>query len=116
MPGPAVSRDPAAAVAAATEELERLVPDSARAHTVVQAKVALGTVVQEILSAAHEIQAGLIVLGVHAPAHSWLPGTEPAAYKILVSAPCPVISLRVNPVLVDEKSEDKEHASSPVFG
>jgi nucleotide-binding universal stress UspA family protein len=72
--------------------------------------------VQEILSAAHEMQAGLIVLGVHAPAHSWLPGTEPAAYKILVSAPCPVISLRVGQVLMDEKLEHKEQTGPLVFG
>ena len=116
MPSPAVSRDPAGAVAAATEELERLIPGEARPHTAVQAKIALGSLVQEILTAAHEIHAGLIVLGVHAPAHSWLPGTEPAAYKILVSAPCPVLSLRVNPVLVDEKIEDKECASPLVIG
>jgi nucleotide-binding universal stress UspA family protein len=115
-PGPAVSKDPGAAVAAATEELDRLVPDDARAWTKVQAKIALGSLVQEILSVAHETQASLIVLGVHAPAHSWLPGTEPAAYKILVSAPCPVISLRVNPAFTMEKSEHKEHADPLVFG
>jgi hypothetical protein len=58
----------------------------------------------------------LIVLGVHAPAHSWLPGTEPAAYKILVSAPCPVISLRVNAAQAEEKREPKEQATPLVFG
>lgn len=115
VPGPSVSRDAASAVAMATAELERLVPASARSWTKVQAKVAAGNVVQEILGAAHETQAGLIVLGVHAPAHSWLPGTEPAAYKILVSAPCPVLSLRVNPVL-NEHADEKEHATPMVFG
>ena len=39
-----------------------------------EVKIALGNVVQEILSVAQETHAGLIVLGVHAPAHSWLPG------------------------------------------
>ncbi len=116
MPSPAVSRDPGAAVQAATEEVERLIPADARARTRVQVRIAAGNVVQEILNAAQEMQAGLIVLGVHAPAHSWLPGTEPAAYKILVSAPCPVISLRVNPVLGEEKTEEKEQANPLVFG
>jgi nucleotide-binding universal stress UspA family protein len=116
MPSPAVSRDPGAAVKAATEELDRLIPGDARVRTKVQVRIALGNVVQEILSAAQEMQAGLIVLGVHAPAHSWLPGTEPAAYKILVSAPCPVISLRVNPVPAEDKTEEKEHANPLVFG
>jgi nucleotide-binding universal stress UspA family protein len=116
MPGPAVSRDPGGAVTAANQELERLVPDDARAQTRVQAKIALGNVVQEILSAAQESEAELIVLGVHAPAHSWLPGTEPAAYKILVSAPCPVISLRVNPVVAEAKTEKRQHASPLAVG
>jgi len=115
MPSPSVSRDPGAAVAAATAEMENLIPEKARASTKVQVKVARGNVVQEILSAAQEMQAGLIVLGVHAPAHSWLPGTEPAAYKILVSAPCPVISLKVSPLLMDE-TQDQEHAGPVVFG
>jgi nucleotide-binding universal stress UspA family protein len=116
MPGPAVSRDPGGAVTAANLELERLVPDDARAQTRVQAKIALGNVVHEILLAAQESEAGLIVLGVHAPAHSWLPGTEPAAYKILVSAPCPVISLRVNPVVAEAKTEKKRHENPLVIG
>jgi nucleotide-binding universal stress UspA family protein len=115
-PGPATTRDPGGSIAAARQQLERLVPDDARAWTKVQAQIAQGNVVHEILSVAHEIQAGLIVLGVHAPAHSWLPGTEPAAYKILVSAPCPVISLRVNPSSIGEKPEHKEHSSPLVFG
>lgn len=116
MPAPAVSREPQAVIAAATAELERLIPEDARASTKVQARLAQGNIVQEILSAAHEMQPALIVLGVHAPAHSWLPGTEPAAYKILVSAPCPVISLKVSPPLIDEKSAEKEHAGPVVFG
>jgi nucleotide-binding universal stress UspA family protein len=116
MPGSAVSRDPGAAMRAAEEEVDRLIPDEARARTRVQVKIASGNVVQEILAAAQETKAGLVVLGVHAPAHSWLPGTEPAAYKILVSAPCPVISLRVNPELVDDKSREKEHAGPVVIG
>ena len=115
-PSPAVTKDPAGAIAAATAELEKLVPRPALSFVRVQAKVASGNVVQEILSAAQETQAGLIVLGVHAPAHSWLPGTEPAAYKILVSAPCPVLSLRVSPALVEERSGHKELASPLAIG
>lgn len=116
MPAPAVSRDPQAAIANATAELERLIPENARAWTNVQAKIAQGNVVQEILTAAQQTQAALLVLGVHAPAHSWLPGTEPAAYKILVSAPCPVISLKVSPPLLDEKNEENEHTGPVLLG
>ena len=116
MPGPMVARDPAAAVAGAIAELERLVPPSAQAFTHVQARIAAGNMVSEILSVAQEMQAGLIVLGVHAPAHSWLPGTEPAAYKILVSAPCPVISLRVSPAVDRDSAESREHAGPVVLG
>jgi nucleotide-binding universal stress UspA family protein len=110
MPGPGISRDPGQAVATATEQMEALIPPEARERTEVQVRIALGTVVSEILDFAEELQAGLIVLGVHAPAHSWLPGTEPAAYKILVSAPCPVISLRVDAMRSVEKREAKEEA------
>lgn len=113
---PNVSRDPARAISTATEELRRLVPEHAASWTQVQAKIALGSIVQEVLTVAHETQAGLIVLGVHAPAHSWLPGTEPAAYKILVSAPCPVISLTVNPAVVPEEHEKKEEPNPLVIG
>lgn len=110
------TRDPIRSVAIATEQLRRLVPREAQASTEIDVRVAQGAIVSEILSAADRTQADLIVLGVHAPAHSWLPGTEPAAYKILVSAPCPVLSLRVNPEPSTEKSEAKEEASPVVFG
>jgi nucleotide-binding universal stress UspA family protein len=110
-PGPSISRDPGRAVAAAAEELNHLVPEKDFARTQVQVRIALGTIVSEILSVADEKQADLIVLGVHAPAHSWLPGTEPAAYKILVSAPCPVLSLRVEPALEAATAEDGREAT-----
>jgi nucleotide-binding universal stress UspA family protein len=116
MPGPASTRDPGGAAKAVTQELERLVPEDMRDRTEVRVKIAAGSVVSEILAVAQETEAGLIVLGVHAPAHSWLPGTEPAAYKILVSAPCPVISLRVNSTLVEQKTENKQHAVPLVLG
>jgi nucleotide-binding universal stress UspA family protein len=116
MPGPATARDPQAAMAAATAGLEKLVPETARGWTQVRAQIAHSNVVHEILSAAQETRAGLLVLGVHAPAHSWLPGTEPAAYKILVSAPCPVISLKVSPAFDDERTQQAEHKGPVVLG
>lgn len=115
-PTASVNRDPGKTVSVATAQLERLIPDAARGFTQVRARIALNSVVNEILAVAEETQAGLIVLGVHAPAHSWLPGTEPAAYKILVSAPCPVLSLRVNPIREKVKAEQKEEASPVVLG
>ncbi|MGA8110386.1 MAG: universal stress protein [Acidobacteriaceae bacterium] len=114
--GPQSARDPEKAVAAATEALNRLVPEWARPWTTVRAKVASAAVVTDILSVAHETDAGLIVLGVHAPAHSWLPGTEPAAYKILVSAPCPVLSLRVDSLPSAGKAERKQESSPLAIG
>lgn len=103
-PGSATTRDPGKAVSAAAAELNRLIPSESRASTQVMVRIALNNVVSEVLNVAQEIEPGLIVLGVHAPSHSWLPGTEPAAYKILVSAACPVISLRAIPA-----AENKEH-------
>ena len=115
-PSASVHRDPGRSVGVATAQLERLIPAGAQAFTQAQARIALSSVVNEILAAAEETQAGLIVLGVHAPAHSWLPGTEPAAYKILVSAPCPVLSLRVNPIREKVKAEQKEEGSPIAIG
>ncbi|HTV16647.1 MAG TPA: universal stress protein [Acidobacteriaceae bacterium] len=115
-PAPHITRDPERAIAVATEDLDRLVPEEAKPSTQVQARIAVSSVVSEILNAASESQAGLIVLGVHAPSHSWLPGTEPAAYKILVSAPCPVISLRVHPAPEKLPAEQKEEGHPAVFG
>lgn len=111
-PAPSAARDPGRAQAAAMEQLQRLIPAEAQAMARVDVRPAHGTMVAEILAAAEEHRAGLIVLGVHAPAHSWLPGTEPAAYKILVSAPCPVLSLRVNPSAFAPESEHEASAVS----
>jgi nucleotide-binding universal stress UspA family protein len=111
-PVPASTRDPGRSVTAATEQLNRLIPAEAASWTRAEVRPAHGTTVAEILSVAEEVRAGLIVLGVHAPAHSWLPGTEPAAYKILVSAPCPVLSLRVNPSPLVSEAEREREASS----
>ena len=110
-PAPASTRNAASAVAAATEQLNRLIPANAVPGTRAEIRSAHGSAVAEILAAAEENRAGLIVLGVHAPAHSWLPGTEPAAYKILVSAPCPVLSLRVNPAPLSLEPEGEREAS-----
>ena len=115
-PGPATARDPGKAANLATDELSRLIPAGARNSTQAMARIALNNVVSEILNVAQEIQAGLIVLGVHAPAHSWLPGTEPAAYRILVSAPCPVISLRVAPAEPPDKSKHQPETTPVALG
>lgn len=116
-PTPPVARDPAGAVTTATDQLQRLIPSGLESSTQVRVRIAVGSVVSEILSVAEEARAGLIVLGVHAPVHSWLPGTEPAAYKILVSAPCPVISLRVSPSpLEDARAEQKEEKTPAIIG
>lgn len=115
-PGPARSRDPEKAIVQATQEVERLVPEWAKDYTSIRVTIPTGTLVSEILSAAHESRASLIVLGVHAPAHSWLPGTEPAAYKILVSAPCPVLSLRVDSAPSPESAEHEQKSSPLAIG
>jgi nucleotide-binding universal stress UspA family protein len=111
-PGPATGRDSSQAMAAAREQLNRMIPPDAATWARAEVRPAHGTVVSEILAAAEEMRAGLIVLGVHAPAHSWLPGTEPAAYRILIAAPCPVLSLRVNPLTPEAERERETSAIS----
>lgn len=113
-PASGAVRDPGQTIADATQQINRLIPAEARASVQVMVRVAPGNIVSEVLNVAQEIEAGLIVLGVHAPAHSWLPGTEPAAYKILVSAACPVISLRVTPAT--ETQQHQPESTSVVLG
>lgn len=115
-PGPASSRDAQRAIDTAAAQMNAMIPGDARSWTRVEARQAHGPVVSEILLAAEEMNAGLIVLGVHAPAHSWLPGTEPAAYKILVSAPCPVLSLRVSPMDSPEDAHNETEVSPMSLG
>src|ERR1700728_2947936 len=62
-PTPNVTRDPDRAVAVANEQLNRLVPSGAQSKTQVETRVTVGAVISEILNAADETQAGLIVLG-----------------------------------------------------
>lgn len=111
-PAPGSARDAQRAADQAIAQLNSIIPADLRSTTRADARMAHGPVVSEILTAVEELQAGLLVLGVHAPAHSWLPGTEPAAYKILVSASCPVLSLNVGPMEAPDPTHPESEVSS----
>lgn len=79
----------------AFEKLEALLPSKLEdVQTKVHTKVVPGDTTEEILRAAEETQADLIVLGVHpVPSRRALRKDE-SAYSVVTSALCPVLSFR----------------------
>lgn len=76
----------------AFEKMQALIPSSLDDFwTPVQTRVASGQLAEEILRAASETNADLIVIGGHSSRTAWKTATGPA-YAIVVSAPCPVLS------------------------
>lgn len=75
-------------------ELNRLIPEEAPLwiHPTVQIEV--GTVVEQILNVAEEMQADLIVLGVDPSERHGSIDRDDTAYEIITQAKCPVLTLR----------------------
>lgn len=75
-------------------EIQRIIPEEAPlwSHPAVQIKV--GDVVDEVLNAAGEISADLIVLGVNSEAGFWPLRGDSTAYKIIAGARSPVLTMR----------------------
>ena len=79
----------------AFEKLESILPPKlANMQTKVNKQVVPGDVTKEILRAAEEIHADLIVLGVHPAASRWALRKDESAYSVVTSAQCPVLSFR----------------------
>lgn len=64
------------------------------------ARVTAGDPAAEIVRIANEISADLIVLGVHHYPFRLPFGKETTAYKVLASAPCPVLTLKSDSALI----------------
>ncbi len=75
-------------------ELKRLVPAEAPLWTRATVKVEIGDVVQEVLSAAAEMGADLIVLGVNKDVSFWPIRGDDTVYEIIANARSPVLSFR----------------------
>jgi nucleotide-binding universal stress UspA family protein len=74
-------------------ELDRMLNESGMPHQVVQ-RVGLGEPAEEILDAARETGAGLVVVGLRrrTPVGKLLLGST--AQRILLDAPCPVLAVK----------------------
>jgi nucleotide-binding universal stress UspA family protein len=85
-------------------ELYRNLPADVDGQPPIFTRVAAGDSATEIVRTANEIRADLIVLGVHYyPFH--LPfGKETTAYKVLISAPCPVLTLKSDSALIRKRA------------
>jgi nucleotide-binding universal stress UspA family protein len=75
-------------------ELKRLVPAEAPLWTRAAVKVEVGDVVEEVLSAAAEMSADLIVLGVNKDATFWPIRGDDTVYDIIANAKSPVLTFR----------------------
>jgi nucleotide-binding universal stress UspA family protein len=75
-------------------ELKRLVPEEAALWSRCTVKVESGDVVEEVLGAAEEIGADLIVLGVSKDVTFWPIRGDDTVYEIIANAKSPVLSLR----------------------
>jgi nucleotide-binding universal stress UspA family protein len=78
-------------------ELKRLVPPEAPLWTRATVQVEIGSVVEEVLSAAAEISADLIVLGVNKDVTFWPIRGDDTVYEIIANAKSPVLSFRRAP-------------------
>lgn len=78
-------------------ELKRLIPEEAPLWIISSIKVEKGTVVTKILTAANEMNADLIVLGVNPGQSFWSIGEDNTAYDIILQADCPVLTVRRSP-------------------
>ncbi len=81
------------AVEARSEQLQRIVPDSARAYCTIESTVAVGKAHREILRIALERQSDIIVLGAHGFGVTQLLFGS-TAHQVVRQARCPVLTVR----------------------
>jgi nucleotide-binding universal stress UspA family protein len=77
----------------ATEELEEMVPAETLLRNKPDLVVKRGDPAESIVTAARELGADLIVIGVHRPIAFGTHGARGVAYKVVCEAPCPVMTV-----------------------
>lgn len=94
--GPSVKTQPDAdrVVEWTKSELERIVPEEVSLWTHATVQVETGDIVDEVLSAAAEMEADLIVLGVNDEVAFWPVRGDDTVYKIIARAKSPVLTIR----------------------
>ena len=83
----------AAAAEARAEQLQRLVPDSARAYCTIESTLAIGKAHREILRIAVERESDIIILGAHGFGVTQLLFGS-TAHQVVRQARCPVLTIR----------------------
>ncbi len=102
-----VDRDPQRGYGSALEmertksELQKLIPDEAPLWICTTIHVEAGETVEQILNAADQAHADLIILGVSGDISFWPIKGDTTAYKIIAQAKCPVLTVR-HSVPIDE--------------
>jgi nucleotide-binding universal stress UspA family protein len=108
------SMDPARTIAWANRALNALIPDGTEPAPPILTTVTSGKVAEEILKAAAQTGADWIVLGAEGRAPFWS-FDQSAAYKVLIAADCPVLTLRHEPSRTEAAVNFKEvHFTSPL--
>ncbi len=96
----------------AVQRLESLLPSSVGdLWTPVRTRLVPGDLRDEILLAAQETHADLIVLGISIPDSVWKGGSGETAYAIVASAGCPVLSFRTPASRLDVEEIDRDLCS-----
>jgi nucleotide-binding universal stress UspA family protein len=107
------SINPERALEWAQTALAALVPDGSNLVPVVRTLVKCGKLAEEIVTAATETEADWIVLGADGSDRFWSL-QETAAYRVLTSAPCPVLTLRHEPYEAKVRDLEDVHLTSPL--
>lgn len=97
----------------AKRALEALVSDGVNLVPPVHTLVTTGKLAEAILKAADQTNADWIVLGT-AGSHRVWPFNESAAYKVLVAASRPVLTLRHEPYRLETMKPEEVHFTSPL--
>jgi nucleotide-binding universal stress UspA family protein len=104
--------DPTQAVDWTRSQLVKLIPEEAPLWSFSSIQVEVGTVIEQILHAAEELGADLIVLGVGKEVGFWPISNDNTAYEIIARAKCPVLTLRR--LIPELGSKSKRELTAPL--
>ncbi len=108
------TRDPERTIEWAGNALKALVPDAVKHISPIRVVVGSGKLEEEILKEATQSSADWIVLGANGGLGVW-PFTDGAAYKVLATAKCPVLTLRHEPLQTETVKSEEVHFTYPAF-
>jgi nucleotide-binding universal stress UspA family protein len=91
-PGPAKMEE---AMAAATEQLDKLIPPEARKTLKIKTTVRIGKPYQQIIQLALEAQIDMVTMGVHGRGALDLAVFGSTTYRVMQLGPCPVLAVHL---------------------